>query len=98
MHFYQGYAAQLEGKSGTEAHAVGAPLHDPCAVLAVTHPQLFEFARLHVVVETAGTHTRGMTLADRRPWADPAQSNTDVVIRADGRAAVAVILDALRTF
>ena len=77
------------------AHAVGAPLHDPCAVLALTHPQLFETARLHVVVETAGTHTRGMTLADTRPWADPEAANVDVMVRADGPAAVAVVLDAL---
>ena len=97
MHFYQGYAARLAGKTGDEAHAVGAPLHDPCAVLAVTHPQLFETARLHVVVETDGTHTRGMTLADTRPWADPEAANVDVVVRADGPAAVAVVLDALCT-
>ena len=98
MHFYQGYAARLEGKTGAAAHAVGAPLHDPCAVLAVTHPDLFERRRLHVVVETEGTHTRGMTLADSRPWADPADANTDVVAVADGPAAVAVVLDALCSY
>ena len=98
MHFYQGYAARLAGKTGAAAHAIGAPLHDPCAVLAITHPELFERRRLHVVVETAGTHTRGMTLADTRPWADPAMANTDVVAVADGPAAVAVVLDALCSY
>ena len=98
MHFYQGYAARLEGKTGAAAHAVGAPLHDPCAVLAVTHPDLFERRKLHVVVETEGTHTRGMTLADTRPWADPADANIDVVAVADGPAAVAVVLDALCSY
>lgn len=46
---------------------LGAPLHDPCAVVAVTHPELFEFADHPVVVECAGEHTRGMTVVDRRP-------------------------------
>jgi inosine-uridine nucleoside N-ribohydrolase len=43
-----------------------AALHDPCAVLAVTHPQLFEFAKHRVRVELDGTHTRGMTVIDQR--------------------------------
>ena len=45
-----------------------AALHDPCAVLAVTDPDLFAGARLPVAVETKGEHTRGMTLVDRRAW------------------------------
>lgn len=48
---------------------VGAPLHDPCAVLAVTHPQWFSFASRSVQIETRGELTRGMTVVDRRPWA-----------------------------
>ncbi len=45
-----------------------AALHDPCAVLAVTDPELFAGARVPVDVETRGDHTRGMTLVDRRSW------------------------------
>ncbi len=45
-----------------------APLHDPCAVLAVSHPELFDLRPRHVVVETTGIHTRGMTLVDERGW------------------------------
>lgn len=41
------------------------PLHDPCAVLALTHPELFEFRDLAVEVLTEGAG-RGMTVADRR--------------------------------
>lgn len=40
--------------------------HDPCAVLAVTHPGLITHAHRRVEVELAGTHTRGMTLVDQR--------------------------------
>lgn len=42
-------------------------LHDPCAVLAVTHPGLVEHTRRRVAVELTGTHTRGMTVVDLRP-------------------------------
>jgi len=41
-------------------------LHDPCAVLALTHPDLIDMSPRHVVVELDGTHTRGMTLVDQR--------------------------------
>jgi inosine-uridine nucleoside N-ribohydrolase len=43
-----------------------AALHDPCAVLAVTHPQHFEFGHHSLRVELDGTHTRGMTVIDQR--------------------------------
>lgn len=41
-------------------------LHDPCAVLAVTHPEAIEHRERHVAVELTGTHTRGMTVVDQR--------------------------------
>jgi inosine-uridine nucleoside N-ribohydrolase len=44
----------------------GAPVHDPCAVMALTHPHLFQQMRTHVTVETQGEHTRGMTVIDQR--------------------------------
>lgn len=76
------------------AAALRAPLFDPCAVLALTHPELFDMRRQHVVVETLGRHTRGMTLADLRPWADPAAANITVVETA-AASCVEVILDAI---
>lgn len=42
-------------------------LHDPCAVLAVTHPELIRHRLRRVDVELTGTFTRGMTVVDRRP-------------------------------
>ena len=47
-------------------HMVGAALHDPLAVLALTHPALFTSSERHVAVETHGELTRGMTVIDRR--------------------------------
>lgn len=42
----------------------GATLHDPCAILTVTRPELFEFKDLHVTVELQGEYTRGATVPD----------------------------------
>lgn len=41
-------------------------MHDPCAVLAVTHPEVIERTLRPVDVELVGTITRGMTVVDRR--------------------------------
>ncbi len=43
-----------------------AALHDPCAVIAVTHPELLETRMRAVDVETEGALTRGMTVVDAR--------------------------------
>jgi inosine-uridine nucleoside N-ribohydrolase len=45
--------------------AVG-PIHDPCAVLAVTHPELFSFVRWHVVADRSSGPSRGALVVDRR--------------------------------
>ena len=49
--------------------SAGGALHDPCAVAAVIDPTLIDFQPMHVVVETAGSHTYGMTICDQRPGA-----------------------------
>jgi inosine-uridine nucleoside N-ribohydrolase len=46
-------------------------MHDPCAVLAVTHPELIDRTLRHVDVELSGTLTRGMTVVDQRPGVAP---------------------------
>ena len=42
----------------------GAPVHDPCAVLAVTHPEIFTMKDYYVDIELGGEYTRGATVAD----------------------------------
>jgi inosine-uridine nucleoside N-ribohydrolase len=69
----------------------GPAVHDACAVLALTHPQLFEGADAHVVVETAGHHTRGMTVVDRRPLIEPVPPTAHVLDTIDADAAFAAI-------
>lgn len=73
----------------------GAPVHDVAAVLALTHPHLFERRPMHVVVETAGHHTRGMTVIDQRPRNDVPAPNADVLWSADADGVYDVITAAI---
>jgi inosine-uridine nucleoside N-ribohydrolase len=76
----------------------GAAMHDPCAVLALTHPELFGHEPRHVVIETMGEHTRGMTVIDRRPRSDRAEPNCEMMTTIDADAAFEVLLGAFRHF
>ena len=76
----------------------GAAVHDPCAVLALTHPDLFERERRHVAIETRGELTRGMTVLDRRQVKDRPAGTCDVLTDVDGDAAWAVIAGAIGSF
>jgi len=42
----------------------GAPLHDPCTIAYLLRPALFSGRHVNVVIETQGTFTTGMTVAD----------------------------------
>ena len=87
------YLAGYRERAGLDA----APMHDPCAVLAVTHPELFAFGTRHVDVETAGVLTRGMTVADERPGTD-ATPNCEVAYSIDAEPALELIVDAIRGY
>jgi inosine-uridine nucleoside N-ribohydrolase len=73
----------------------GAALHDPLAVMAVTHPYLFEAVDRHVTVETIGRHTAGMTVIDRRDISDREPPNVHVLERVDDAAAWQIVIDSL---
>lgn len=72
------------------------PLHDPCAVMAVTDPHLFTSADYHVAVETAGELTRGATVIDRRTGSRAQQPNTKVLETIDAGAAFDVLLSSMQ--
>ena len=74
----------------------GAPLHDVCAVLALTHPQFFGSTERHVAVEIDGLHTRGMTVIDDRHVSSRAKTNTKVLETIDSDAAFGAIIEAIR--
>ena len=73
------------------------PLHDPCAVLAVTHPQLFSLESRHVAVELRGELTRGMTVVDERELHERV-TNTELAIRIDAEQAFALLINALKQY
>ena len=77
------------------------PVHDATAVIAATHPQLFEKSRHPIAVELSGALTRGMTVADLRPAAlgraldQPRPPTSDVVWGADVEAVRELIIEAV---
>ncbi len=77
---------------------LGAAVHDPLAVFAVTHPWLFEGTARHVVVETRGEHTRGMTVIDRRSITDRNAPNCNVLTAVDADAGFDLLIDAIAHF
>jgi inosine-uridine nucleoside N-ribohydrolase len=76
-------------------HLVGAALHDPLAVLALTHPDVFTSSHLHVAVEIHGELTRGMTVIDRRDLKERPAPNCTVLETVDADAAWRLIVDAV---
>ena len=82
---------------GTEAGEGGLTLHDPLALAVALDPSLVAFESFHVAVECAGSLTRGMAVADRRPL--PAQRkpppNCRVAVRVDAERFLSRFLDRL---
>lgn len=70
-----------------------AALHDPCAVLAVCRPDLFDLRSRSVAIETAGAHTRGATVVDERPAAGTGRHL--VGYGCDAPSVLGLVLDAL---
>ena len=68
------------------------PMHDPCAILAVSHPELFTLTDRNVTVETDGTYSRGLTLVDERRV--PAESNCRVAYEVNSKRLIKLILNA----
>lgn len=88
----------------------GAPMHDPCAVMALIHPEIFTMQDLHVTVETAGEFTRGTTVGDRRglpPKTSPEASqfaytaeapNATCIMDVDRDRFASYLIDAVKSF
>lgn len=77
---------------------VAGPLHDPCAVMMVTHPELFTFAERRVAVELSGHLTRGMTVVDERGVKETQPANTTVAYHLDAAAAFDLLLKTINRY
>jgi inosine-uridine nucleoside N-ribohydrolase len=88
---------ELAGYGRYASSSPEPPLHDPVALLAVTHPHLFTEEPRPIHVELAGSHSRGTTHVERRVAAGSAiteEPTTSWVHAVDGRAAVDAIVEA----
>jgi len=74
-----------------------APIHDPCALLRVTHPDLFGSATARVDIELAGAYTRGMTVVDLRELAGITAGNADVAMSADSARVLDLLYETVST-
>lgn len=95
----------LDGYAATHFNERAAPLHDPCALLALTHPALFQRLARPISVETRGRLTRGMTVVDQRPRSrdggDPTAGRrvtTEWVHAVDAPAVFELLVDAIAHF
>ena len=76
-------------------HIEGAPMHDPCTVMALTHPQLFTRRLAHVEIEIHGRLTAGMTVIDQRDLKEVPDANCDWLTGIDVAAGWQVIVEAI---
>jgi inosine-uridine nucleoside N-ribohydrolase len=76
----------------------GAAVHDPCAVLALTHPELFTRHFRHVAIETSGRLTAGMTVVDQRTLLEVPEPNCDWLTAIDADAGFGIITEAIAHF
>jgi inosine-uridine nucleoside N-ribohydrolase len=76
----------------------GAAVHDPLAVFAVTHPDLLGRVPRHVVIETRGEHTRGMTVIDQRAVTSRPAPNCDVLTTVDDDAVFDLLVAAIARY
>ena len=75
----------------------GAPVHDPCAVLMLAKPDLFECKDLYVDIELEGEFTRGETVADFRDWSTE-KPNCTCCVDIDQEKYVKYLCEALHAY
>ena len=75
----------------------GATLHDPCAVLSLVHPEIFDIRDYYVITELGGQYTRGETIADVYGITGN-QPNCRAVVGLDREKFVEYLIEACRTF
>ncbi|MDE0681934.1 MAG: nucleoside hydrolase [Candidatus Poribacteria bacterium] len=64
----------------------GFHIHDALPIGMLTHPDYFESVDTYVQVETAGTLTNGMTIADLRQERQPSNPNAHVCVKVAAEA------------
>lgn len=75
----------------------GAPLHDPCAVAVLLHPEMFTIKDYRVEIETAGEYSRGTTVADMRDF-DGVVPNAHCLMGIDREAFADLLVEAVKAY
>lgn len=75
----------------------GAPMHDPCAVMGLLHPEIFSCRDYYVEIETGGAYCRGATVADVRKTTGK-QPNARVMMDLDRDRFAELLVDSIRAF
>jgi len=72
--------------------SLGQPMHDPCALLALTHPALFDIDVSPIVAHTSDDERRGMTVENSSEMTSGRLHN--IARRADAPSVIDLIIDA----
>lgn len=75
----------------------GAPMHDPCAVMALIHPEIFTIRPMYVQIETAGEYCRGTTVGDLLGFSGHAP-NADVLMGVDRDRFADLLVEAIKFY
>ncbi len=75
----------------------GAPMHDPCAVMVLVHPEIFTIRDMYVQIETCGDYCKGATIAD---WHGTLgmPPNASCLLDLDREAFVNYLIDAIKAY
>jgi purine nucleosidase len=92
---FVGELLEFFGETYREAQGFDSPpVHDPCAVAHVIDPTIVRAVPVPIAVETTGTLTLGMTVADFRSPA-PADCRTSAAMELDRERFWGLVVDAL---
>ena len=75
----------------------GAPMHDPCAVMALIHPEVFTMRPMHVEIETQGEYCRGCTVGDQLGLSGKAP-NAQVLLDVDRKAFADRLVESMKFY
>lgn len=73
----------------------GWPLHDPCAVLSLVHPEIYTIKDAKLSVDTCGLYSRGETLAD---FEDKDNFNGKVILDVNRQAFVDQLIKVVESY
>ena len=85
------------GYTGEPIGYEGAPMHDPCAVMALIHPEVFTMKPMHVEIETQGEYCRGCTVGDQLGLSGKAP-NAQVILDVDRKAFADRLVESMKFY